>query len=82
MNKLEQKEIELVQSYLTQEEAKTIIPQYIKNFKDDFRRNLSFDLYAPHDFLNYAFEWSKTDQGHRYWEDIQIKLRERYYETV
>lgn len=75
---MEKNEIELIQSYLTEEEAKVIIPQYKKNFTNDFRRGLSFTLTTPYDMLNYAFEWCKTDQGGRYWEEIHQKLTERY----
>ena len=28
--------------------------------------------------LNYAFEWSRTDQGHKSWARIHEKLTERY----
>ena len=75
---MEKNEIELIQSYLTEEEAKVIIPQYKKNFTNNFRNNLSFTLNTPYDMLNYAFEWSRTDQGHKYWARIHEKLTERY----
>lgn len=75
---MKENEIETIQSYLTEEEAKVIIPLYKQNFTNDFRRNLSFNLKTPYEFLNYAFEWSNTDQGSDYWAKIYEELRERY----
>lgn len=75
---MEKNEIELIQSYLTEEEAKVIIPLYKQNFTDKFRRGLSFTIKTPYDMLNYAFDWSLTDQGHAYWTRIHEKLTERY----
>lgn len=74
-------EIELIQSYLTEEEAKVIIPQYTQNFISEFKNNTDMSLSTPHDFLNYAFEWGKTPQGHDYWNHIHTKLSERYWEN-
>jgi hypothetical protein len=89
MKKLEQKEIELVQSYLTQEEAKVIIPEYIENFRPAFREeNSRYDtnkelLYAsPSQCLNDAFNWGNTPQGHDYWYRIYGLLRQRYYDGI
>ena len=75
---MEKNEIELIQSYLTEEEAKVIIPLYKQNFTDKFRRGLPFTIKTPYDLLNYAFDWSMTDQGHKYWTRIYEKLTERY----
>lgn len=76
---MEKNELELIQSYLTEEEAKVIIPQYEKNFDKSFRRGISSqDLTTPHDLLNFAFDWSKTDQKHYYWESICKKIKQRY----
>ena len=89
MNTLEQKEIELVQSYLTQEEAKTIIPQYKENFNSGFRKeNSEYDTnkeltYAnPAACLNDAFNWAVTPEGHDYWYKIYGLLRQRYFDGV
>lgn len=85
MNKLEQKEIELVQSYLTQEEAKTIIPQYKENFNSDFRRSNALTIAvdpSPSACLNDAFLWETTPEGHDYWYRIYGLLRQRYYDGV
>jgi len=81
MNKLEQKEIELIQSYLTQEEAKTIIPQYKENFNSDFRKHNAFK-FNPFDCLNFAFHWDKTPQGYDYWYRVYVLLKERYYDGI
>ena len=81
MKKLEKQEIELIQSFLTQEEAKIIIPQYIENF--DEKTNLGeLNCTNPAECLNDAFTWSDTPQKHHYWNKIHILLRERYYETI
>lgn len=76
---MEKNEIELIQSYLTEEEAKVIIPLYKQNFTERFRKRLSFPLITPYDFLNYAFEWCKTPEGGDYWDRIHSKLIKRYH---
>jgi hypothetical protein len=88
MNKLEQKEIELVQSYLTQEEAKIIIPEYKENFNSVFRKENN--LYNPEvikyvnpaHYLNDAFDWANTPQGHDYWYRIYGLLTQRYHDGI
>jgi len=89
MNKLEQKEIELVQSYLTQEEARTIIPLYKENFNSAFREsnseydtNKELTYLNPSACLNDAFNWGNTLEGHDYWYRIYGLLRQRYYDGV
>jgi hypothetical protein len=88
MNKLEQKEIELIQSYLTQEEAKIIIPEYKENFDLAFRKennlyNHEAQKYVnPAHYLNDAFDWTKTSQGHDYWYRIYALLTQRYHDGV
>jgi hypothetical protein len=81
MKKLEQKEIELIQSYLTQEEAKVIIPQYKKNY-DEINNLGELDCKSPAECLNDAFTWSNTCEGHHYWHEIHKVLGERYREIV
>ena len=89
MKKLEQKEIELVQSYLTQEEAKIIIPEYIENFNSNFRKENCLsdhdkeEKYTnPANCVNDGFSWACSPQGHDYWQRICGILRERYYDGV
>ena len=89
MNKLEQKEIELVQSYLTQEEAKIIIPEYKENFNSAFREensrydtNRELTYLDPASCLNDAFNWGNTPQGHDYWYRIYGLLRQRYHDGI
>lgn len=67
--------IEKLQSFLTEEEAKRIIPQYKKNYDPDFG-----DVYeesSASEIIFDGFAWDESPQGERYWDTIYLRIKDR-----
>ena len=67
--------IEKLQSFLTEEEAKRIIPLYKENYDPDFG-----DVYeesSASEIIFDGFAWDESPQGERYWDTIYLRIKDR-----
>ena len=67
--------IEILQSYLTKEEAEYAIPRFKKNYDPEFG-NISNGSKAS-DLLLCGFDWEDTDEGMNYWDNLYCLTLER-----
>ena len=42
----------------------------------------SRDKYRGEELINYAFNWSRTDEGHDFWSDINRKWRKTFKDVI
>ena len=47
-------------------------------YMNEFRRN----KYGGEELINYAFNWSRTDEGHEFWSDINRKWRTTFRNVI
>ena len=67
--------IEKLQSFLTEEEAKRIIPLYKENYDPDFG-----DVYeesSASEIIFDGFAWDESPQGERYWDNVHERIKNR-----
>lgn len=57
-----------LQSYLTQKEAKEIIPQFKENFDPTFDPILTSETAS--EIICGGFDWADSPEGDDYWNDI------------
>ena len=81
MTKLSNKKIETLKSFLTEEEAKEIIP-LVKKYYGNYDHILTLqDDVSASSLLYWGFHWTETPQGHQYWHDIREKIIKRELES-
>lgn len=77
MEKLTKRKIETLKSFLTEEEAKEIIP-LVKKYYGNYGPSVTLGEDAPASSIIYwGIHWNETPQGHQYWQDIRVKVIER-----
>ena len=77
MEKLTKRKIETLKSFLTEEEAKEIIP-LVKKYYGNYGPSVTLTEDAPaSSILYWGIHWNETPQGHQYWHDIRGKIIER-----
>jgi len=67
--------LERLQSYLTKEEAESVIPQFKKQYDRHFG-GINQDSKAS-DILLGGFDWELSQEGGAYWDKLYIKVLER-----
>lgn len=67
--------IKKLQSFLTEEEAKIIIPLYKQNYEHDFG-DVCEGLSAS-EMILYGFAWDECPQGVKYWDIVHKKITNR-----
>lgn len=81
MEKLTKRKIETLKSFLTEEEAKEIIP-LVKKYYGNYDASVTLTEDAPaSSILYWGIHWTETPQGHEYWHDIRQKIIERELES-
>lgn len=68
--------IEKLQSFLTEEEAKKIIPFYKENYDPDFGD--VWEESSAREIIVDGFAWDESPQGDKYWDIVHelVKYRE------
>lgn len=73
-----------IQSYLTEEEAKIIIPQFRKNFLSGsfselgVETDFDFSRRKPDGIISGTFYWDKSPEGGNYWYKVSRLIEKRY----
>ena len=83
MTEKRKKEIYKFKKFLVENHVLGTFTANIENDENYFRKDYCFislkDFLEKRaqltDFLTYAFDWSKTKQGHNFWEDLDVKWR-------
>jgi hypothetical protein len=67
--------LERLQSYLTKEEAESVIPQFKKQY-DDYFGCINQDSKAS-DILLGGFDWDFAEEGMEYWDNLYCLVKQR-----
>lgn len=54
----------------------------IRNGAFFYRNEFQINRYRGEELINYAFNWSRTNEGHDFWSDINRKWRETFKNVV
>lgn len=73
-----QRQLEVITTYLTREEAETVLPLYKKYYTRGFANIDTTEVVDPNMLITHAFYWEGTKEGYEYWRDISSTVAARY----
>ena len=54
----------------------------IRNGAFFYRNEFQINKYKGEELINYAFNWSRTDEGHDFWLNINLKWRKTFKNVI
>jgi hypothetical protein len=73
-----ERNLTIITSYLTKEEAEEMLPLYTKYYNPNFGDMFLKDVDNPYLILSQSFYWESTNEKHEFWNKLAKKLNERY----
>jgi hypothetical protein len=77
-NKDLKRNLTIITSYLTEEEAEKMLPLYKKYYNPSFGDIFLGNIDNPFLILSHSFYWESTNEKHEFWNKLAKKLHERY----
>lgn len=63
--------------------SKDFIKRYIFNLKiTKDKKSFVYENLTPQGFIMYGFQWEKTKQGHRFWQQLNAQWEKLLYELI
>ena len=73
-----ERNLTIITSYLTKEEAEEMLPLYKKYYNPNLGDMFLGDGDNPYLILSHSFYWESTNEKHEFWNKLAKKLDERY----
>lgn len=73
-----QRQLKVITTYLTREEAETVLPLYKKYYSPLFADIDITKVVDPNTLITHAFYWEGTKEGDEYWRNISNTVGMRY----